>query len=102
MNTILTDDEIIKMAKQCGHWSGQTVEMNDVGLEHFAALVAAAELRRLHAEVVENDRNLGDLTDDLIKTVALLRQALEALETDDWQKKMQASIDIKKHLESDT
>ena len=46
---------------------------------------AAAELRRLHAEVEENDRNLGDLTDDLIKAVALLRQALEALEhVDPW------------------
>lgn len=86
-------------------------------------LAIAAELRRLHAEVVAahteignqarkgselrreigaGDRNLCDLTDDLAKTVALLRQAQEALETDDWQKKLQASIDIKKHLESDT
>lgn len=36
---------------------------------------AAAELRRLHAEVEENDRNLCQLTDELAKTVALLRQA---------------------------
>ena len=36
-------EDIIKLAKECGHWSGQTVEMNDVGLERFAALVAAAE-----------------------------------------------------------
>lgn len=28
---------------------------------------------------------------------ALLRQALEALETDDWQKKLQAAIDIRNH-----
>jgi MOSC domain-containing protein YiiM len=31
---------------------------------------------------------------------ALLRQALEALETDAWQKKLQAAIDIKRHLEN--
>jgi hypothetical protein len=36
-------DDIIRMARECGYWSGQTVEMNDVGLERFAALVAAAE-----------------------------------------------------------
>lgn len=36
-------DEIIRIARKCGYWSGQTVEMNDVGLERFAALVAAAE-----------------------------------------------------------
>jgi len=39
----MTRDDIIKLAKECGNWSGQTVEMNDVGLERFAALVAAAE-----------------------------------------------------------
>lgn len=30
----------------------------------------------------------------------LLRQALEALETDDWQKKMQAAIAIRAHREA--
>ena len=39
----MTQDEVISMARECGHWTGQTVEMNDVGLERFAALVAAAE-----------------------------------------------------------
>ena len=34
---------IIAMAQQCGDWNGQTIEMNDVGLERFASLVAAAE-----------------------------------------------------------
>ncbi|WP_374520311.1 hypothetical protein [Hydrogenophaga sp.] len=61
---------------------------------------AAAELRRLHAENEANERNLCQLTDELAKTVALLRQAQEALETDDWQKKLQAAIDIKHHLEN--
>lgn len=39
----MTRDDIIRMAKECGNWSGQAVEMNDVGLERFAKLVAAAE-----------------------------------------------------------
>ena len=39
----MTKDEIIKLAKQCGHWSGETIEMNDVGIMDFANLVAAAE-----------------------------------------------------------
>ncbi len=38
----MTREDIIRMARECGYWSGQTVEMNDVGLEHFATLVAAA------------------------------------------------------------
>jgi hypothetical protein len=39
----MTQDEIIKLAQKCGDWNGETIEMNDVGLERFAALVAAAE-----------------------------------------------------------
>jgi hypothetical protein len=49
----MTREDIIKLAKECGNWSGQTVEMNDVGLERFAALVAAAE-REACAKLVEN------------------------------------------------
>ena len=30
---------IIEMAKQCGYWSGQTIEMNDVGITKFAELI---------------------------------------------------------------
>jgi hypothetical protein len=47
-------DDIIRMAQECGYWSGQTVEMNDVGLERFAALVAAAE-RDECAKVCEDE-----------------------------------------------
>jgi hypothetical protein len=35
----MTQDEIIKLARECGDWNGQTAEFNDVGLERFAALV---------------------------------------------------------------
>jgi len=38
----MTQDEIIRMARECGDWNGQTAEFNDVGLERFAALVAEA------------------------------------------------------------
>jgi len=73
------------------------VLVRDVGNQLVNRKQAAAELRRLHAEVEASDRNLCDLTDNLIKAVALLRQAHEALETDDWQKKLQAAIDIRNH-----
>jgi hypothetical protein len=43
----MTQDEIIRMARECGDWNGQTAEFNDVGLERFAALVAEAEGKRL-------------------------------------------------------
>jgi hypothetical protein len=39
-------DDVIRMAQQWGDWNGETVEFNDVGLERFAALVAAAERDR--------------------------------------------------------
>lgn len=67
------------------------------GLQRRCRDEAAAELRRLHAENEANERNLCQLTDELAKAIALLRQALEALETDDWQKKLMAAIDIRNH-----
>jgi len=33
------NERIIEMAKQCGDWSGQTIEMNDVGISKFAQLI---------------------------------------------------------------
>jgi len=33
------NERIIEMAKQCGYWSGQTIEMNDVGISKFAQLI---------------------------------------------------------------
>jgi hypothetical protein len=42
----MTKDDAIRMAQQWGDWNGQTVEFNDVGLERFANLVAAAERER--------------------------------------------------------
>ena len=46
---------IIELAKKWGYWDGNTVEMNDTGLEEFAAAIRAEErekcisiLERLH------------------------------------------------------
>jgi len=33
------NERIIEMAKQCGDWTGQTLEMNDVGIAKFAELI---------------------------------------------------------------
>jgi len=33
------NERIIELAKQCGYWSGQTIEMNDVGIAKFAELI---------------------------------------------------------------
>ena len=55
-------------------------EWHNDALNYDTALAAADELRRLHAENEANERNLCQLTDELAKTVTLLRQALELLE----------------------
>lgn len=34
------NERILELAKQCGYWSGQTIEMNDVGIEKFSSLIA--------------------------------------------------------------
>lgn len=46
---------IIELAQKWGYWDGNTVEMNDTGLEEFAAAIRADEreqciliLERLH------------------------------------------------------
>ena len=56
----MTREDIIRMAKECGNWSGQTVEMNDVGLERFAKLVRAAiEQQRKPVAWRKNYQNSG-------------------------------------------
>ena len=56
----MTRDDIIRMARECGNWSGQTVEMNDVGLERFANLIRAAiEQQRKPVAWRKNYQNSG-------------------------------------------
>jgi hypothetical protein len=45
----MTKEDIIRMAREAGDWNGQTAEFNDIGLERFAALVAAHERERIIA-----------------------------------------------------
>ena len=66
----MTKDDIIKLAKQCGHWSGETIEMNDVGIIDFANLVAAAE-REAIAKLADASVNA-----DQYPTLTMLAQAI--------------------------
>ena len=68
----MTRDDIIRMAKECGNWSGQAVEMNDVGLERFAALVAAAERNKVAQWMIDRSyaTGHGDTVEDLLKELA--------------------------------
>ena len=65
----MTREDIIKLAKECGNWSGQAVEMNDVGLERFAALVAAAERNKVAQWMIDRSyaTGHGDTVEDLLK-----------------------------------
>ena len=52
------NEEIIKLAKDCGYWSGETVEMNDIGIESFykAAFNAGLEAAEM---VMKHDCDCG-------------------------------------------
>jgi len=43
----------IELAKKCGYWSGETIEMNDVGIKTFADLIRADERARLERSIAE-------------------------------------------------
>lgn len=68
----MTREDIIRMALECGNWSGQAVEMNDVGLERFAALVAAAERNKVAQWMIARSyaTGHGDTVEDLLKELA--------------------------------
>ena len=65
----MTREDIIRMAKECGDWSGQTIEMNDVGLEMFANRVAAAERNKVAQWMIARSyaTGHGDTVEDLLK-----------------------------------
>ena len=54
------------------------------------------------AEIESLEKHYASLVDDSIQYVSLLHQSLEAFETDDWQKKLNTAIAIRKklHLEN--
>ena len=59
------NERIIEMAKQCGDWNGQTLEMNDAGIIHFAELIVrdclaqADALRDAFESEGEDQQSLG-------------------------------------------
>jgi hypothetical protein len=64
-------EDIIRMARECGNWSGQAVEMNDVGLERFANLVAAAERNKVAQWMIARSyaTGHGDAVEDLLEAL---------------------------------
>ena len=69
-------DDIIRMAREAGDWNGQTAEFNDVGLERFAALVAAHERERIiaaNAPEIEKVNEYIKALEDSIATVIRAR-----------------------------
>jgi hypothetical protein len=63
----MTIEDIIRMAREAGDWNGQTAEFNDVGLERFAALVAAHEREE---SVKKVEKLLDGVVDTVIKESA--------------------------------
>jgi len=69
---IINKDEILRIARECGDWNGQTAEFNDVGLEHFAALVAEAtkeKAAKVADEVQEICCRCGDMCAAAIRSM---------------------------------
>ena len=60
------NERIIEMAKQCGYWSGHTIEMNDVGITKFAELIVRECYEHCKGQILpkgmaeENDLNYND------------------------------------------
>ena len=53
------NERILELAKQCGYWSGQTIEMNDVGIEKFALLIVRECVQVCKSRVGNSDYNTG-------------------------------------------
>jgi len=56
----MTDDQILQIARECGYDSGETVEMNDVGLITFAHRIAELE-REACAKVCDGMYGAGGM-----------------------------------------
>ena len=56
------NERILELAKRCGYWSGQTIEMNDVGIERFTELIV-----RECADYAEYQLQIGGTNADKIK-----------------------------------
>lgn len=76
----MTDDEIIRLAREAGDDWDHTLPTDREFLLRFAALVAAAELRRLHLveQALERCKAVCDATSEMVTTEPdnLLRKGL--------------------------
>ena len=69
------NERIIEMAKQCGDWSGQTIEMNDVGIAKFAELIVKECL-----DIVNRHEYSYHEADPLWETAQLIKERFEIAE----------------------
>ncbi len=72
----MTDKELLELAKKCGYWSGETIEMNDIGLKMFADMVAlerSKELMQVFTDPENQPSQYGTVTleymDECIKEI---------------------------------
>jgi len=70
-------DDIIRMAREAGDWNGQTAEFNDIGLERFAALVAAHERERIIAANAPEIEKVNEYIKALENSIATVIRARE-------------------------
>jgi hypothetical protein len=68
-------DDIIRMAREAGDWNGQTAEFNDIGLERFAALVAAHERERIIAANAPEIEKVNEYIKGLEDSIATVIRA---------------------------
>jgi DNA invertase Pin-like site-specific DNA recombinase len=71
----MTRDNIIRMAREAGDWNGQTAEFNDIGLERFAALVAAHERERIIAANAPEIEKVNEYIKGLEDSIATVIRA---------------------------
>jgi phosphoglucomutase len=61
----MKQEQLIELAKNCGYWSGQTIEMNDIGLKMFADMVAleiTKELMQIFTDPENQPSQYGTVT----------------------------------------
>lgn len=54
------NQKIRELAKKCGYWSGQTIEMNDVGILKFTELIIEEAAK---APLCDSDGVVGKYSD---------------------------------------
>jgi hypothetical protein len=76
------NEQIIEMAKQCGDWNGQTLEMNDAGIIHFAESIiqdCLSQIAMIGISNFENDDH-GDISWTVSKCIEMIKYRFEIKE----------------------